>query len=403
MLNLWLVAKHEFRKKAGNRKFILTTLGFPLALILIMGVTIAITIGFSQDDRPVGYVDQAGILNASVLKMEGEQGSSIQMVPFQDAASAKAALTKKELQAVFIIPSDYLTTRGVTLYYAGKAPDASIRAQFNRFILASLTSKIPENIRARLIDAPKLTVRSMDGSKELNQGRILEIILPFAAGFILAFSVMISAGTLLQVVADEKENRTIEILITTLSPEQIIGGKIVGLLAVSLTQLTIWGIALAGCIFIGSRFFEALQQFQIPWTFLLIIGLFFIPTFTLIAGVMTSIGGSVAETSQGQQIAGLINMLFMLPFFFSALMVIRPDSPLVVALTIFPTTAFTTIALRWGFSVIPAWQLILSWILLAACALLSIWASSRIFRLGMLRYGKSLDFRTALSSLWSKI
>lgn len=402
MLNLWLMAKHEYRKKVGNRKFLFTTLGLPLALILILGVTIVITIGFSKDDRPVGYVDQAGILDASVLKMNAEQDNPVKMVPFPDTATAEAALTRKDLQAVFVIPSNYLTTRGMTLYYNGKAPDASIRSQFNRFILASLTTKIPENIRTRLIDTPKLTVRSMDGSKEMNQGRILEIILPFAAGFILAFSVMISAGTLLQVVADEKENRTIEILITTLSPEQIIGGKILGLLAVSLTQLTIWGIALAGCIFIGSRFFEMLQQFQIPWAFLLMIGLFFIPTFTLIAGLMTSIGGSVTETSQGQQIAGLINILFMLPFFFSALMVIQPNSPLVVALTLFPTTAFTTIALRWGFSVIPVWQLILSWILLVACALLSIWASSRIFRLGMLRYGKGLDFHTAIASLWSK-
>jgi len=114
---------------------------------------------------------------------------------------------------------------------------------------------------------------------------------------------------------------------------------------------------------------------------------------------MIAIGGAVTDHRQGQQIAGVLNMLFVLPMLFSALVFINPDGPVLVGLTLFPTSAMVTIMLRWGMTIIPFWQLAASWVLLTAAAGLSIWASARIFRLGMLRYGQALNLREALAGL----
>jgi ABC-2 type transport system permease protein len=203
-------------------------------------------------------------------------------------------------------------------------------------------------------------------------------------------------------VADEKENRTMEILITSLSPEQLIGGKASGLMAVSLTQVGIWLLAIVAGLIVGAQFLEPLRMIRIPWAFLLVVFLYFLPAYALIAAMMTAIGAAVTEMRQGQQIAGILNLLFILPVLLSAMVFTNPDSPVLVLFTLFPTTSFVTVMLRWSTSVIPFWQLAASWLLLVVSAVLGLWASARIFRAGMLRYGQSLDLGAALSAVRSR-
>jgi ABC-2 type transport system permease protein len=130
-----------------------------------------------------------------------------------------------------------------------------------------------------------------------------------------------------------------------------------------------------------------------------VIGAFFVPGYTLVGGLMTAIGSAVTEQRQGQQIAAILNLIFMAPFFLVALVLAQPNSPLMVAMTLFPPTAFLTVALRWSISVVPWWQLAASWLLLAAAAGLSLWGSARILRAGMLRYGQRLSLR----AVWAAV
>ena len=83
-------------------------------------------------------------------------------------------------------------------------------------------------------------------------------------------------------------------------------------------------------------------------------------------------------------------------------MVANPNSPLLVALTLFPTTAFLTVTMRWSLTVVPVWQMVLSWVLLVTTAGFSVWAAGRVLRVGMLRYGQRLDLRAALRALRRK-
>ena len=152
----------------------------------------------------------------------------------------------------------------------------------------------------------------------------------------------------------------------------------------------------------GAQFLDPLRAARVPWATLGIAAVYFIPAYALVAGIMIAIGSMVTETRQGQQIASIVNLSFTLPFFFVALMVANPNSPLLVALTLFPTTAFLTVIMRWSLTLVPAWQMVLSWLLLVTTAGLSVWVAGRVLRAGMLRYGQRLDLRAILRALNSR-
>jgi ABC-2 type transport system permease protein len=125
--------------------------------------------------------------------------------------------------------------------------------------------------------------------------------------------------------------------------------------------------------------------------------LFFLPSYALISAVMVAIGGAVTELQQGQQVAGILNLFFMLPLFLTMILFQDPGHPVVVAMTLFPTTAFMTVSLRWGLGTVPLWQLGVSWVLLVATAVFMVWAAARVFRAGMLRYGQPLTLKAAVA------
>jgi ABC-2 type transport system permease protein len=138
-------------------------------------------------------------------------------------------------------------------------------------------------------------------------------------------------------------------------------------------------------------FFRAIH---IDPTFLLLMVLYFLPTYALVAGIMITLGSMVTEQQQGQQIAGMINLLFLAPFFVFVFVFTNPDGPLMVAMTLFPTTAFMTVAMRWGVTTVPVWQLALGWTLLVGTAAFMVVVASRVFRVGMLQYGQPISLRT---------
>jgi len=168
---------------------------------------------------------------------------------------------------------------------------------------------------------------------------------------------------------------------------------------VAFTQIGIWLLALAAAVVVASRFAPFLQGIKLDPVFLWLVLLYFVPTYALVAGMMITLGSMVTELQQGQQIAGILNLLFIVPFFFFVLVFTNPNSPVLVAMTLFPTTAFMTVAMRWGMTTIPTWQLAVSWLILVSTAAISIGVAARVFRVGMLRYGQRLDLKTMLRAV----
>lgn len=402
MRKAWLVAQHEYRKIVRKRSFLLGTLGMPIFFVAIMAFSILAAVG-GTNRSPLGYVDRSGLLAAPVMPKVDRRGEAlIEIRAFADETAAKAALEAGQIQGYYVVPADYLNSLEITLYYWDQEPAEMIKNDFEHFLRANLVASLPGAVQQRALDGVELTVRSADGKQEVSSGGIANLILPFGIGFFFVFTVMNSAGYLLQAVTDEKESRTVEVMATSLTPEQLIGGKSVGLIAVALTQIVILAVVIGAGLAIGSRFLDALRDIRVPWSFLLAVALYFVPSYALIAGMMIAIGSAVTEVRQGQQIAGIFNLLFSAPYFFFVVFIGNPNSPLAVILTLFPTTSLTTITLRWGLTTIPTWQLIVGWVVLVGSAWLSVRAAARIFRVGMLRYGQRLDLRGMLAAVRTK-
>ncbi len=399
MHKIFLVGKHEYLKRVRKRSFLLTTLGLPVLIGVIMALSVLVQLG-GMSRLPLGYVDHADVLQAQDLPSET---ISTEMRAFETEEAARTALETEEIQAYYVLAADYLSSREVSLYYLTDPPGEIAEQDFGDFIRYNLTSHLPANVQRRILDGIDFTIRSGDGEREFSASNILTFFIPIIAAVFFFFGVMSSGGYMLQAVTDEKVNRTMEIIATSVSPNQFITGKVLGLIGVVLTQLGIWLVALIAAVLIGSRFISILQPFleqiDIPLGFIVMIVAFFLPSYLLTAGIMTAIGAVFPEERQGQQVAGIVNMLFTIPLFFVALIFSHPNSPILVGLTLFPTTAFLTLIIRWTVTVVPFWQIAVSWLLLVGTASFSVWSAARIFRIGMLRYGQRLSFQGIRAAL----
>ncbi len=395
MRNFWLVAKHEYRRTVLKRAFILLTLAIPLgmAAVIALGIFVAVS---GENTLPVGYVDQADILDVTRQPLSA-MPTGIEVHAFPDEEAALAALEGEEIQAFFVLPPDYPSTLQTDLYYLEEPPSNDVWRDFSTFVRANLVATYPDEVRNRLFEGPNITVHDIVSKREFSERSIVNIILPFVASFFFFVATMSASGYMLQVVATEKENRTMEIMITSVTPGQFIGGKTVGLLAAALTQLAIYVTAAVVGLIVAAPHVKELQQVTVPWAYLGVMALFFFPSYALNAAVMVAIGSAVTKLQQGQQVAGILNMLFMAPLFLLTVIFENPAAPLVVFLTLFPTTTFMTISLRWGLGTVPLWQIGIGWVSLVATTIFMIWAAARIFRAGMLRYGQPLNLKTALA------
>jgi ABC-2 type transport system permease protein len=400
MSKFWVVAKHEYLKIARKRSFLLGTLAMPLFFVGITALAIVVVIA-GENQNPIGYVDQAGLLTAvtSLPPSEDDGPNPVALVAFTDAAQARAALENQQIQAYYVLPADYLTSHNVQLVYWDKMPRGPVQGRFDNLVRANLSISLSPAVAERVQQGVNLTARSTDGRQEVGGESFINIFVPFFIGLFFSIVVVSSGSYLMEAVSDEKENRTIEVMATSLTPGQMIGGKSIGLMAVALTQIAILGATIAASLIVGAQFIEALRAVTIPWSMFLTLAVFFVPTYALISGMMIAVGSMVTETRQGQQIAGAISMLFTLPFFFMIVFFTAPNSPLATLLTIFPTTSFLTIALRWSMTTIPLWEMMVGWILVTASAVFMVWAAARIFRLGMLQYGQRLDVKSMLRAV----
>ncbi len=398
MRKLWLMARHEYLRVVKRRAFLVGTLGLPLLVIAISIVSVSIQTG-QRGELPVGYVDRAGLLSAALTPEPTEDEEPVTFRPYPDEAAARAALEAEKIQAYYIVPEDYLYTGQITVTYWRNRPGDVIREDFEAFLRVNLLADYPPEVRQRLQERSHVTIRTPDGQRAFEVEDPLSFFLPMGMAFIFIMAVMNSGGYLLNAVASEKENRTIEVLVTSMRSFQLIGGKALGLIGVSLTQLLIWGGTVAAGLAIATPLMNPLRDVAIPWSIIGTLLLFFLPAYVLMADMMTAIGSIVEDSHQGQQIAGIINFLFSLPLFFLPLLLAKPNHPVVVAMTFIPTTAYVTLAMRLSLSTVPLWQLMLSWGTLTASAIAGIIGAARIFRLGMLRYGQRMSVHHILTAL----
>jgi ABC-2 type transport system permease protein len=392
MNTIWQVMTFEYARHVFRKRFLLALLSLP-AFILVMAFVVFLLIRSEFNTAPVGYVDHSGLLPGPGA-VENEN-SWVGLRRFTAEEEAEAALNLEEIQAYYVLSPDFLETRQTKLV-ALEEPSGMATSQFTQLVRANLLAQFPPEIIRRLSQGNQLVVQSLDGSRQFVQGDWLGFVLPFMVGFIFLVAVFATSGYLLQAVVEEKENRTMELLVTAISPNKLMAGKIIGIIAVGWTQLLAWFGMVVLLVLVGSQFFDLPEWILFSTNYLVLALVLFVPAFIMLAALMVAVGATLTDVQEAQQVTSLFTLPLFIPFWFALTLINYPNGPLAVGLSLFPFTAPITLAIRAGFAKIPTWQLLLSLSLLILFALAALWFAGRAFRLGMLRYGQRVPWRDFL-------
>lgn len=407
MSKLWTVLWYEYKRHVLKKTFILALLSMPLVILLAVGIGCYID-RTENNPLPVGYVDNVGLLsNPMPVPQSGSRpmtASVPRLVPllaFETEAAARVALDAREIQAYYVVSVDYYETKRVDLVYI-EPPTGNANRQFWDFMQINLLSDLPPDVARRAVADSNLIVRWPDGTpggaREFSQRTFMSTFAPLFGGLAFILLLFMASGYLMGAVAEEKENRTMEILVTSLSPGRLIGGKLLGIVAVTFTQLLAWiGFGVLA-VWIGGDVLgiTLLQNLSLDPSMVAKMTALAVPAFVMVAALMMALGATVTEVHEAQQATVVFALPFMAPYWFASLLLDNPDSALAVVLSLFPPTSLSTLSFRVAFSPVPDWQIAASSILTACCALAAVWLAGRAFRLGMLRYGQRLSFRELL-------
>ena len=393
MKKFWLVCKHEYLRHVLRKRFIMALLSVPLTMAVIIGVGVLAAF-VSMDFRPIGFVDQSGLFSNPQPLPRTSRGwfPIVAQSQFASEESARQALADKEIQGIFIIAPDYWETGKVTLV-AETLLDSSIYRDFEEFLILNFLASKPETIRERLVSGAEIVVRSTGTERQLDSSNFFTFLVPISSGLLFMLAINTSGGYLLQAVVEEKENRTMEIVLTSVSTNQLMIGKIIGNLSVGLSQLGIWLLATIVGVIFAIRAFPEFSNFRLDPTFLWVLLVTFLPAFVMVSALMAMVGATTTESREAQQISALFTIPIGVPFWFMGVIMTNPNGPLAIGFSLFPLTAPVTLPLRAILTNLPFWQIGLSVALLTLFAAGALWLASRAFQLGLLRYGKKLSLR----------
>jgi len=392
------VAKYEYTRHVNNKAFWITLFAVPAGILLIMLLSVVITFA-SIDTDPVGYVDQAGL-----IKQPQETPSKtslfepfIPLIPYADETSARWAAEDGKIQGYFVIPQGY-TDSYQLIYYFNKPLSSEIRTEVDTLIRTNLLAGETIPNFERLTEGSHFTQASLDGTRIVGENEAAKIIIPMVISFLFVIAVMTSGGYLLQALVEEKENRTMEIVVTSVSPNELMAGKIIGNLSVGLTQLLAWTVVAAAVLIgFGDRI-PFMQNLQVPWNELILSLLLMLPAFVFTSALMAIIGSTVTETQEASQVTGLITLPIFVPYYFLSFILQNPNGTFARILSFFPMSAPLAMSTRIAITNVPTWEIILVFVIMIFFCLLTIWLAGRAFRRGMLQYSK----RVSLSQLFTK-
>jgi len=393
MNKTWLIALHEYKRHVFNRRFAFGLLSVPFFILVMIGL-IFLIISMENKTRAIGYIDRSGLLADSLPAPAVEPPDKpVEIRAFSDWESAETALHADEVQAVYIIPEDYLSSGTLELRYLEPIKSPA-RDQFYNFLEVNLLAGYDPAVVERIQSGSEIIIRTLDGSKEVSsESGFLGIIVPLLSAFGFIIAMFTTGGYLVNAVVEEKENRTMEVVLTSVSSNQFMTGKILADICIGMTQLLLWLVFIIIGIRVASNYFELLQSIQIDSQLIVLCLVILLPTFVMVSAFMALIGATVGEAREGQQLTGLLSLPIWIPYMLIGLILENPNSTLSVVLSMVPMTSSLTMLIRQGATTIPAWQIAASSLILVLCAAVAIWLAGKAFRVGMLRYGKRISFR----------
>ncbi|MBN1903382.1 ABC transporter permease [Candidatus Sumerlaeota bacterium] len=402
------IAQFEYIRFAKKKNFIISLLSVPLFILFVFGLTLLIV---SSENRksPIGYVDKADFLKDPIpapqrsgSPNDPSTSEMIPIIPYRSEDEAQKALDSKAIQAYYIIQEDYPETNNVELVY-NKRPGGNARRQFWDFMQINSIRNIPREKALRVVSGSNLIIRwprdSPGGFREFSEKNFFANLSPLFVTIAFFFLILMSAGYTMNAFHEEKENRTMEIVITSISGKEIIQGKVLSILLLSMTQIIVWTAFIIFSV-LAAKFmygFKSVLDLLPAAGIVTKMILLAIPTYIMIASLMVGVGSVATDPREAHQ----MTMIFMLPmmssFWLAGVIIKNPDGPLSLLLSFFPFSAFSSMSFRLTFYPVPYWQIAASAGILVLSCLGSIWLGARLFRFGMLRYGKKFNLKEIFS------
>ncbi len=425
-----IITQREFLTHVKKKSFVVMTFLAPFLIIAAVAVIVFMMNANKNTTTKVAVVDKSGIFQNS---LKSDDQVIYNFYSASEEESIKDTLNESEnVNGLLVIPEHKDSTYQNIEKNTVLLTNTSFGLNKQQKIENSLESKIKElKMKQEGIDQASLDktksnvvfsiINTEDGSEEVSNSPVKMFISFFLLMIIYTF-ILVYGMRVMRSVMEEKSNRVIEIIISSVKPYDLMMGKILGTTLVAFFQFTIWiGLGLLfGSIFFAifgpdassvgmmqenlpenldvaeiqeqiAPYIKEFQQLNLP----LILGVFlfyFIGGYIFYSAVLASIGAAVDSETETQQFMPVILIPLMLGFYGSLMTFENPEGPVAEWLSMIPITSPIAMVARIPFGV-PTWQLILSMVILIASVIIMVKISARIYRIGILMYGKKTNFK----------
>jgi len=406
MKKIWILIKREFVEAVYKKSFIILTILIPIIMIG-MGVIPTLLIGLdSEESIKLNVIDESRFVYSKLISSlddtlkSGEPKFLLEEISVQDSINliidGQRLLVEQEKIAGFIhIPADVAESNHIEFFAKNVA-----NFDLNRRIRGSVGEIVTDyRLERSGLDSEKIhnltrglsikTYKIVKGGTQADSGFVSTYLTTFAFVIILYITIFGYGANVMREIIQEKTSRIIEVLLSSASPFQLMAGKILGQASVGLTQYLIWSaVGIGLTVFGGSIFPSAAGSFNISPTIFIYFILFYILGFFLFASLYAGIGSITNSEQEGQQLAAPLILILIIPLMLIGFMVKNPDSTMITVLSYIPVFTPIIMFMRINLTTPAPIEIIGSIGLLILTIIFIIWISSKIFRIGILMYGK---------------
>ncbi len=400
------VACREFIATVRTRAFVLTVVVMPMLMVCgLYGFEYVEELTKEQElpSRKLALVDYTDVLADVFAAQIAAHNDELPGQPFElevldelepDREEVKEGLTKRvqdgELYGWLVVSADTLNPDGEgQVELARSDTQLSVGRRLERMVNNAVVAVRFERagIDAALIARQRTPVRfamvDARSGESFGSDTLAQIMTPFVFMLLMFMGTFGIAQGLLTTVIEEKSSRVVEVLLSAVSPLQLMAGKIIGMVCVGVLLLSVWG----GVSYFGARSYN-MEELVTPYR-LTIAGLYFVPGFLLMASILAGVGSACNELKEAQSMVFPLSILTIIPMIFWFFIAEYPASPFSIILSyIPPITPFIMILRICSDPATPMWQIVSTQVVLWASVLVAMWAAAKVFRVGVLMYGK---------------
>jgi ABC-2 type transport system permease protein len=392
---VWLIATHEFWTHLRRPSFLFAVFGTPLIIALSMGL--GALSGSSSSDiadyRPVGVLDRTeqGLFARQVPPSDPDLADVFVWV--DDEETARQQVLDRTLAGYLDFGPDYVASGDVTLYGLRSAPEDLLDA-VDSLVIANLSASFEMPVPSERVEKRvELTVTVLENNRTFGGDSVFFFtILPIVFGFLLVMASMTTSSFLMNSLTTEKTNRIMELLVTSVRPMELLGGKVLGLGLLGLLQVVILLTAAIIGLTVAQQN-DFLVGLSIPPDMAVLAVVYYVLSYFLLASGLAAIGVLTGSEKESNQLSAVVILPIMLPYMALFTFFIDPNGTLPTLFTLIPFTSPMAVMMRVGLTTVPAWQIAVSLAGLIVVDVLILWAAARLFRWGMLSYGKTPGLR----------